>query len=226
MIFQVRRAEKVQTLLPIFPTESTRINEVLSFEKREGTVWYFHGCMPVFSHNEKDYASFNMYTSQLVVLGQCRQVEIVKAFGVSTISVKRHVKKYRKGGPCIFFKERSVRKFAVLTPAVLTRAQELLNDGKSRDEVSELKSKASDLGLRMFARWCQENFFKYMMEHFNIDRLMCYKVERTDETKKVVNPAYRKIEWQVKSGAGKLGRKLRQFADLSANCLIFLPNYI
>ncbi|GJQ57548.1 MAG: hypothetical protein D8M57_19515 [Candidatus Scalindua sp. AMX11] len=83
----------MQTLLPIFPTESTRINEVLSFEKREGTVWYFHGCMPVFSHNEKDNASFNMYTSQLVVLGQCRQVEIVKAFGVSPISVKRHVKK-------------------------------------------------------------------------------------------------------------------------------------
>ncbi len=54
-----------------------------------------------------------------------------------------------------------------------------------------------------------------MMEHFNIDRLMCYKVERTDETKKVVSPAYRKIEWQVKSKAGKLGRKLRQFAEMT-----------
>lgn len=80
---------------------------------------------------------------------------------------------------------------------------------------TELKSKASDLGVRMFARWCQENFFKYMMEHFNIDRLMCYKVERTNETKKVVNPVYRKIEWQVKSKAGKLGRKLRQFAEMT-----------
>ena len=134
----------MQTLLPIFPTESTRINEVLSFEKREGTVWYLHGCMPVFSHSEKDYASFNMYTSQLVVLGQCRQVEIVKAFGVSTISVKRHVKKYGEGGPGMFFKERSVRKFAVLTPAVLTRAQGLLNEGKSRYEVSEYLCIKSD----------------------------------------------------------------------------------
>ena len=127
----------MQTLLPIFPSESTRINEVLSFEKREGTVWYFHGCMPVFSHSEKDHDSFDMYTSQLVVVGQCKQVEIVKAFGVSAISVKRHVKKYREGGAGIFFKERSVRKFTVLTPAVLTRAQELLNEGKSRYEVSE-----------------------------------------------------------------------------------------
>ncbi len=127
----------MQTLLPIFPTESTRINEVLSFEKREGTVWYFHGCMPVFSHSEKDHDSFDMYTSQLVVVGQCKQVEIVKAFGVSAISVIRHVKKYREGGPGILFKVRSGRKFTVLTPVVLTRAQELLNEGKSRCEVSE-----------------------------------------------------------------------------------------
>ncbi len=61
----------------------------------------------------------------------------MKAFGVSPISVKRHVKKYREGGPGIFFKERSVRKFTVLTPSVLTHAQELFNEEKSRCEVSE-----------------------------------------------------------------------------------------
>ena len=27
------------------------------------------------------------------------------------------------------------------------------------------------LGGRMFSRWCQENFFRYMMEHFAIDLL-------------------------------------------------------
>lgn len=84
---------------------------------------------------------------------------------------------------------------------------------------TEFKSEASDLGLRMFARWSQENFFKYMKEHFNIDRLMCYKVERADETKKVVNPAYRKIEGQIKSKAGKLGRKLRQFAEITLSAV-------
>ena len=126
-----------QTLLPIFPLESTRLNEVLSFVKREGTVWYFHGCMPVFSHGEKDYRSFNMYTSQLVVVGQCKQVDIIRAFGVSAISVKRHVKKFRAGGPGIFFQQRSARRTTVLTPEVLRRAQEMLNEGKSRHKVSE-----------------------------------------------------------------------------------------
>ncbi|WP_320042529.1 putative transposase [uncultured Desulfobacter sp.] len=30
------------------------------------------------------------------------------------------------------------------------------------------------LGARMFSRWCQENFFRYMMEHFAIDLLQEY----------------------------------------------------
>ncbi len=136
----------MQTLLPIFPSESTQINGILSFVKREGTVWYFHGCMPVFSHGEKDYRSFNMYTSQLVVVGQCKQVDIIKAFGVSAISVKRHVKKFREGGPGAFFQQRSERKTSVLTPEVLRRAQEMLNERKSRQEVSaELSIKPDTL---------------------------------------------------------------------------------
>ena len=126
-----------QTLLPIFPAESTQINEILSFSKREGTVWYFHGCMPVFSHPEEDNQSFNMYTSQLVVLGQCKQVEIVKAFGVSSISVKRHVKKYREGGAGSFFQNRKGRKATVLTEEILIEAQEKLNTGMDRNDVAE-----------------------------------------------------------------------------------------
>ena len=126
-----------QTLLPIFPSESTQINGILSFVKREGTVWYFHGCLPVFSHDEQDYRSFNMYTSQLVVVGQCKQVDIIRAFGVSAISVKRHVKKFREGGPGILFQKRSMRKSTVLRVEVLKRAQEMLNEGKSRHKVSE-----------------------------------------------------------------------------------------
>ena len=40
-------------------------------------------------------------------------------------------------------------------------------------------STARDLDLtqlsgRMFSRWCQENFFRYMMRHFDIDRIVEY----------------------------------------------------
>ncbi len=127
-----------QTLLPIFAEESTPINAVLSFEKRAGTVWYFHACMPVFSHDEKDYRSFNMFTSQLVDMGQCTQMDIVRAFGVSPISVKRHVKRFRAEGPGAFFAKRKAKRPTVWTPQVLNRAQELLNQGQSRKAVAEL----------------------------------------------------------------------------------------
>ena len=125
-----------QALLPLFPAESTPINELLSFEKRDGRVWYFHACAPVFSHDEKDKASFQMFTSQLVVMGQCKQVDLVRAFGVSTISVKRQVKKYREGGVKAFFKARAGKTCTVWTPDRVKRAQELLHEGQSRQEVA------------------------------------------------------------------------------------------
>jgi hypothetical protein len=84
---------------------------------------------------------------------------------------------------------------------------------------TDYKTESAALGLRMFARWCQENFFRYMMQHFNIDALAEYKTERADETKPVVNPAYRKLEGQIKSAAGKLGRKLKEFGELSLSPL-------
>lgn len=126
-----------QILLPIFPKDATQINELLSFSKRDGTVWYFHGGMPVFSHLETDYMSFRMFTSQLVDLGQCKQVEIVQAFGVSPISVKRHVKKFRAGGIGVFFHKRRPRSSTVFTPDVLNRAQELFDQGASREKVAD-----------------------------------------------------------------------------------------
>ena len=125
-----------QTLLPLFSDDTTQINDLLSFTKKDGYVWYFHGCLPVFSHAETDYKSFNMFTSQLVDLGQCTQMEIVRAFGVSAISVKRHVKKFRAAGPGAFFRERKTRSCTVLTRDVLNRAQDLFNQGKSREDVA------------------------------------------------------------------------------------------
>lgn len=101
-------------------------------------MWYFYGCLPVFSHSERDYESFCMITSQMVVMGQCRQVDIIKAFGVSIISVKRYVKKYREGGPGAFYNQRKKKKQTVWKPEVLNRAQELFNEGKTRKEVEEL----------------------------------------------------------------------------------------
>lgn len=126
-----------QMLLPIFPTEAKLINANIAFQKRDGQVYYFNGHMPIFTHAEDDLASFRMFTSQLYVNGNCNQMELVKAFGVSKSSVKRAVKKYRKGGSAVFFAKRQVlKKPRILTPEVLKQAQSMLNQGQSKSKVA------------------------------------------------------------------------------------------
>ena len=51
---------------------------------------------------------------------------------------------------------------------------------------------------RMFARWCQENFFAYMMQHYDIDGLVQYGAQEVSGTAEVVNPAWRKLDKTVK----------------------------
>ncbi len=92
-----------QLLLPFFPEEITLINSRIGFEKRDGIVYYFAGSMPVYQHPENDLKSFRFFTSQIVVNGNATQSEIVRAFGVSVISVKRWVKRYREQGVEGFF---------------------------------------------------------------------------------------------------------------------------
>ena len=127
-----------QTLLPLFPAEAIPVNELISFCKREGTVYYFHGALPVFSHAESDLKAFRMFSSQLVVNGNCTQAELVRAFGISSISMKRYVKKVRAGGSKAFFAPRRKRQPRVLTPEVLKRAQELLVEGRPRSAVAKV----------------------------------------------------------------------------------------
>lgn len=92
-----------QIKLPFFPEDIRLINSYIGFQKRNGIVYYFVGSMPVYQHPENDIQSFRFYTSQIIVNGNASQSEIVEAFGISSISVKRWVKKYREQGSKAFF---------------------------------------------------------------------------------------------------------------------------
>jgi hypothetical protein len=92
-----------QINLPFFPKDITLINSQVGFQKRNNTVYYFNGSMPIYQHPASDIRSFRLYTSQLVINGNVTQSEIVRAFGVSPISVKRWVKRYREQGAEGFF---------------------------------------------------------------------------------------------------------------------------
>lgn len=126
-----------QMLLPLFPAETTSINELLGFCCKDDFVYYFNGMMPIFSHQLSDLKSFRLITSQLVVNGVATQSEIVRAFGVSKISVKRYVKLYREEGSGGFFKPRKGRSSTVLTPEVLRAVQAELNEGRVVSRICE-----------------------------------------------------------------------------------------
>ena len=68
---------------------------------------YFCGVQPVFQHAENDRRAFRMFTAQLICQGVCRQVDIVRTFGVSKNSVIRSVNAYRTGGIGAFYARRA-----------------------------------------------------------------------------------------------------------------------
>lgn len=127
----------VQRQLPMFPDGSIEITRDLAAEKREGRVTYFYGTLPVFTHNENDDASFQMITAQFYTNGYVKQMDIVRAFGVTPISVKRAVKRYKEEGVSGFYAEKRARGAVVLTDDVLQQAQRLLSEGQEYYDVAD-----------------------------------------------------------------------------------------
>lgn len=127
----------IQMQLPIFSSGLTLINEQIGFEKKDGRVYYFLGQLPVFSHDEKDIEAFRFITSQMVVNGNVKQIEIVKAFGVSVISVKRSVKRLRNFGFKGFSTKPKGRSAHILTEDIIEKAQNFLYKGESPSEVAK-----------------------------------------------------------------------------------------
>jgi len=70
------------------------------------------------------------------------------------------------------------------------------------------------IGLYMFARWSQENFFKYMIENFGIDTLVSYLKEKVSDTVQLVNPQYRSLEAEQRKLSAKLNVRKTKFATM------------
>ena len=126
-----------QPLLPLIPSGATPISEHVSVIDEKEVWTYFVGVVPVFAHPQDDHDSFRMFTAQLVCNGNCKQVDVVRAFGVASISVKRCVKQYREQGCESFYRKRRGRGAAVMTEPVVRQAQQLLNQGHSRKETAQ-----------------------------------------------------------------------------------------
>lgn len=72
---------------------------------------------------------------------------------------------------------------------------------------------AAVLAERMFGRWRQENFFKYMQAEFNIDHRSTYATEAADPERLVPNPERRALGKTLKATRAQLGRAHIQHAQ-------------
>jgi len=63
---------------------------------------------------------------------------------------------------------------------------------------------AIEVAFRMFERWRQENFFKYLREEYALDVLVDYGVEPADATRDVPNPRRRQINAELRKAYDEL----------------------
>lgn len=129
-----------QMQMPFFAQGVTPINNMLAFSQEHGRIAYFTGNVQLYSHEEKDTRSFRMITAEFCVNGVAKQAQIVRAFGVPSLAVKRAVKLLRNEGTQGFYKPRKGRSAAVLVPQVCSEVQTLLDGGMAITEVAKQKN--------------------------------------------------------------------------------------
>jgi hypothetical protein len=72
----------------------------------------------------------------------------------------------------------------------------------------------SDIAIHMFARWSQENFFRYMRQDYAFDKMAQYAIEQIDGDFKVVNPEYNRLDYRLKKTREKINRRLARLYNL------------
>jgi transposase len=73
-----------------------------------------------------------------------------------------------------------------------------------------------EVAYRMFDRWRQENFFKYMREEFLLDALIDYQIEPEDPTRTIPNPERRASDKQIQAARADLARLEREYGAAAA----------
>ncbi len=92
-----------------------------------------------------------------------------------------------------------------------------LSDGGHQTAIlaTNFKAPMTTLAPSLFARWSQENFFRYMREHYGLDRLIEYGTEPVPDAIPVVNPEWRKLDGQIRSNSGHRHRQAALFGALA-----------
>jgi hypothetical protein len=75
------------------------------------------------------------------------------------------------------------------------------------------------VAYRMFERWRQENFFKYMRQEFLIDALADYEVEPDDPARLIPNPARKEIEKELHAARAAFAKLQEEYGSTALDYL-------
>ena len=94
----------------------------------------------------------------------------------------------------------------------LRQVTRLGDDGHQTPVLTSRRDLADiEVAWRMFERWRQENFFKYMREEFMLDALADHRIEPDDPTRTVPNPERRAMDKKVQAARAEVAELERTY---------------
>ncbi len=100
----------------------------------------------------------------------------------------------------------------------LRQVTRLTDDGHQTQVITSRRDLTDiQIAFRMFERWRQENFFKYLREEFMLDALADYQVEPDDPTRTVPNPIRRELDDQVREARAEIAEIEQQYGAAAAD---------
>jgi hypothetical protein len=100
----------------------------------------------------------------------------------------------------------------------LRQVTRLCDDGHQTQVItSRWDLRDIEVAYRMFERWRQENFFKYMREEFLLDALVDYQIEPEDPTRTIPNPQRRALDKEIRAARTDLAKLERDYGAAAAD---------
>jgi transposase len=177
-------AEANAGLVKMLPRLTTEIRQLVS-ERRVTVVFDRGGWSPRLFHRLLA-GGFDILTYRK---GPCRRIAD-RRFVPRQATPDGRLVEYRLHDQAVLFLKGRLR---------LRQVTRLCDDGHQTQVItSRWDLRDVEVAYRMFERWRQENFFKYMREEFLLDALVDHSVEPDDPTRTVPNPARRALDAKVR----------------------------
>jgi hypothetical protein len=97
--------------------------------------------------------------------------------------------------------------------------RKLRENGHQTSIVTTMRQASKELlAGKMLSRWSQENFFRYMVQDYELDRSVEYGVEEVNQEMQIVNPSYKILTYRIKKLREKAARtEAKLFNEIENN---------